>query len=186
RTPKGEQTLSSERLAWLDTTAVELFADIQSQRFMLSGKPITFSSRETESLLRELCIAHPKALSLEEAAAAVFGEAAPDAKKLAGVVKDLQKDLKNIKVGSTTKEVKLAVPKTFALVIPTTLAAGTLSQPQQKILRLMRRLGVVPLQAVQDELTLPRNIAKKELDDLIAGGLIEAVKSGRSQAFRLA
>lgn len=186
RTPKGEQTLSSERLAWLDAADYELFVDIHSQRYMLKGKPITFSSRESESLLRELCIAHPKALAIAEAAAAVFGEASADAKKVAGVVKELGKDMKGIKVSATTKEVKLAPPKTFAFVIPTTLAAGTLTQQQHKILRLMRRLGVVPLQAVQDELTLPRNVAKKALDELIEGGLIEGVKSGRSQAFRLA
>jgi hypothetical protein len=147
---------------------------------------VTFSSREAESLLRELAVAYPKALSIADAAAAVFGEAGGGDKKLASVIKDLSKDVKTLKVAATAKDVKLTVPKSFAFVVPTTLAAGTLSQQQQKILRLMRRMGTVALQAVQDEFSLPRNVAKKELDQLIAGGLIESVRAGRGQAFRLA
>ncbi len=187
RTAKGEQTLGTERLAWLDPASYELFVDVQNQRYQQTGKPVTFSSREAESLLRELVVAFPKALSMADAAAAVFGEASGDgSKKLASVMKDLAKDVKTLKVTATAKDVKLAVPKSFAFVVPTTLAAGTLSQQQQKILRLMRRMGTVALQAVQDEFSLPRNVAKKELDQLIEGGLIESVRAGRGQAFRLA
>ncbi|MEZ0313259.1 MAG: AAA family ATPase [Myxococcota bacterium] len=185
RTAKAETTMGTERLAWLEPASYELFVDVQTQRYQQSGKAVSFSSREAESLLRELVVAFPKGLSLADAAAAVFGEGG-DAKKLGGVIKDLQKDVKSIKLASTTKEVKLVPPKTFCVVVPTSIAAGSLSAQQQKILRLMRRMGTVALQAVQDEFAVPRNVAKKELDQLIAAGLIEAVRAGRGQAFRLA
>lgn len=182
---KNETTMGTERLAWLEPASYELFVDVQTQRYQQSGKAVSFSSRETESLLRELVVAYPKGLSLADAVGAVFGEGG-DAKKLGGVIKDLQKDVKSIKVTATTKDVKLTPPKTFCLVVPTSIAAGSLSAQQQKILRLMRRMGTVALQAVQDEFAVPRNVAKKELDQLIEAGLIEAVRAGRGQAFRLA
>ena len=49
-----------------------------------------------------------------------------------------------------------------------------------------QRVVTLPVQAIQDEFDLSRTAARKEMGVLIDEGLVEAVRAGRGQAFRLA
>lgn len=191
RTGKSDTLVGTEQIAWVNPAEYDLFVDVQNQRIQTGGKPITLSSPGAMTLLRELVVAAPNGLPMEEAYNSLFsGEIAskPD-KKVAPVVKELTKDLRGVsglRINVSTKELKLTPPKSFAFIIPITMTATNLTPQQKKILRLMRRLGTVQVQALQDEFALTRTVARKELDSLMQGGLVEAVRAGRGQAFRLA
>ena len=60
-----------------------------------------------------------------------------------------------------------------------------LRPPQKRTLRLLRRYGTLPLQAIQDDCKLTRSAARREVADLVKHGVVQAVRDGRGQAFRL-
>lgn len=190
RTAGGDKVIGTEQIAWIQPAEYGFFVDVQNQRVSAGGAPIQLGSPEATALLRELVVASPQPATLEECFTALFS-GAPDAKgdkRVLAVLKELEKDLKavrGLRFVVTKKDVKLLPPKSFAFLIPTALTAD-LTPQQKKILRLMRRMGTVPIQTVQDEFTLTRAVARRELGQLVADGLVEAVRAGRGQAFRLA
>ena len=56
---------------------------------------------------------------------------------------------------------------------------------QMKLLRLLSRQGSAPLPKIQELFGLNRAAARREVGELMKLGLVEAVRDGRGQAFRL-
>ena len=196
RTHEETTLVSTEESAWLEPSDFDLFVDVLNRRVYSQGKRVSLKPKDNPGLAKllfELVIAAPKPLTYEQANQILTGEkfegkVSELQKAVRAQVKDLQtlvKAAKHIKITAPREGVKLTLPSSYALLIPTTRATADLSGHQRRILKLLRRLGTAPLQTLQQEFSLSRAAARREVSALIESGLVEAVRDGRGQAFRL-
>ncbi len=192
RTQSGVQVLGREGLSWLDPSGFQIYVDIGGARAFVSGKPLELPQGEAGKLFSELVVAAPEPLTYEAAARLLFEEPVEPKKtesKVKPFLKDVQKVLKAsgvLTLETKNGSMRLVPPKKFAFVVPKQRLAGDLSGEQRKILKLVRKHGATPLSTIEEQLKIERPIVKRELDKLIKGGLLQAVRDGRGQAFRLA
>ncbi len=190
RTGQGTRTIGVEEVAWLQPADYQVFVDVMQGRIFVGGKPVSSLSPELYKLFVGLVVAMPDALSHKDACRTLFGEV-PDKpeQKLKPLLRDLTRALraaKGISIANNSGSLRLTLPKSHALVIPTQVAAGDLSGEQKRILKLVRRLGSAPLATIETQLKVPRPQLRREVGRLVAGGLLEPVREGRGQAYRLA
>ena len=106
------------------------------------------------------------------------------------VLKQLQEGLKpakHLSVAVANKPgARLKLPKTYGVLVPSWFLGHKLSPDQRKILKLLRRYGAVPLQTIQDSCELTRAAVRRELGAMLKWKLVEPVRAGRGQAYRLA
>ena len=93
---------------------------------------------------------------------------------------------KQLKIVQAKESLKLVPPKKTAILVPRLFELEELSPIQKRLLELLRRFGTLPIQAVQEDYKLTRSAARRELGELIKLKLVQAVRDGRGQAFRLA
>ncbi|MEK7706303.1 MAG: hypothetical protein AAB426_15185, partial [Myxococcota bacterium] len=184
--------LGTERVAWLDASSTSAFVDLLRGRFHSDGKPVQLEGVEAMPLFQELVASHPQPLPYAQAAEIVLGKPPEDdkpQKEVTAAVSQLRATLRRfggVRVESDAKQVWLTLPATFVLVVPQAFATRDLTTTQQKVLKLLRRYGTVPVQAIEEKFTLPRTATRREIGVLVKSGLVEIVRQGRRQAYRLA
>ena len=90
-----------------------------------------------------------------------------------------------IKIVPVKDGLKLSLPKSYAFLIPRAVDFPDLKPVQRRILRLLRRVGTLSMQTIQERCKLTRSAARREIGGLVEYGLVETVRDGRGQAFRL-
>ncbi|MEO0459350.1 MAG: AAA family ATPase [Myxococcota bacterium] len=194
RVPRKESVVGTEELAMFNPDDYELTINVVDEEIVVGEKTLELPNGNAGTLFQELSVAAPKGISMKEAYGLLFDSEevpAKPGKEVLPTVRDLQKALKPVKslkftVPSGAKELKLQLPTKWCIIVPTRLTVDGLSSRQKKVLAMLQRLGTVPVQAIQDEFDLSRTAARKEMGVLIDEGLVEAVRAGRGQAFRLA
>ena len=191
KTKGGSRLLNTEEIAWLDVSKHELFVDLPQRRMLAKGQPIEGLTPELTRLVARLSVLSPKPATFAEAYRTYFGEDPPEKpeKKLRAPLLQLAKVLKpvtGLKVNVEKKTgISLTFPKLYAILAPRHAEIPGLEPTQKKIIRHLRRFGTLPLNALQEELKLNRAATRRELGILVKAELVEAVRDGRGQAFRL-
>ena len=187
-TGQGVKLMSPEQVAWLDPTTYELFLDLSDGRLVIGGKAAPLNSPEVCRVLAPMIAAMPNAATQEQLTQALGGDAKSAEPRLKAVLKEAAKAVrgKGVEVELKQGGARLVLPKSSLLVTPLDAAAGELSAEQKKILKLVRKLGHAPLAALESQLGFGRPAVRRELEALVRGGLLEAVREGRVQTFRLA
>lgn len=194
RVNRKEYVVGTEELAMFSPDDYDLTINVVDEEIVAGKTVIELPNGEGGALFQELTVAAPKAITMKEAYALLFDtDEVPDkpGKDVMPAVRELQKALKPAKslkfsVPAGAKDMKLGLPTKWCIIVPTRLTVDGLTSRQKKVLAMLQRLGTVPVQAIQDEFDLSRAAARKEMGALIDEGLVEAVRAGRGQAFRLA
>ncbi|MBI5511767.1 MAG: hypothetical protein HY903_23675 [Deltaproteobacteria bacterium] len=182
--------VNTEEIAWIDSSGFDLFVDLPHRRLLTRGQTLDGLTPELVRVLARLAVNSPKVVPHAEIYRAFYGEdaAAKPEKKLKTPLNQLNKILKNVvgaKVASDKLGVSLTMPKRYAILVPRHLGVQGLDTSHRKILRQLRRFGTLPISAMQSELKLNRAATRRELGALVKLDLIEPVRDGRGQAFRL-
>lgn len=192
RTASTSRVLGTEQLGWLQPQGFELLVDLVNQRVMDGehAMPLQDVPEDARALLAHLVVAVPSAVRFEAASEALYGDADKDVadKRIRAAFKLLQKATKGVRRLQFTAdhhEVKLLPPKNYGFVLPTWLALPQITGVQQQLVELMSQHATVSLQMVQESCVLSRTAARKELDSLMHAGVIETVRDGRGQVYRL-
>ncbi len=190
RTADGLTLVGTEEIGVLEPNKYDLFVDLPGKRLFDSGKLVTITP-EMQRLLSQLIISAPKVVDVAAIYKTVFGEEAQgDAdKKMSTAIEELlrsAKDAQHLSIVSVNGGLKLVPPKSYAFLFPRVLELARLDGTQKRVMKLLRRYGTLPLQAIQDDCKLTRAATRKELGALVKQGLLEVVREGRGQAFRLA
>ena len=77
------------------------------------------------------------------------------------------------------------MPPKSARLVPTYLTFE-LTKLQRDMMKLLARNGTAPIQLFQEKFELNRAAARRAVGELVNVKLVEAVRDGRGQAFRLA
>lgn len=194
RVNRKEFIVGTEELAMFKPGDYELTINVVDQEIVSGKTTMDLPNGASGQLLQELVLAAPQPVSMDDAYTTLFdSEEIPEkpAKDVMPTVRELQQALKPAKtlkfsVPAGAKDLKLGLPSKWCIIVPTRLTVDGLSSRQKKVLSMLQRLGTVPVQAIQDEFDLSRAAARKEMGLLIDEGLVEAVRAGRGQAFRLA
>ena len=188
RSGRNKEILGTERIACFDKASFELFIDLRDGTVYGSGEALSLSG-EQKAVLQALALSAGKIVPYDQVFEAIGGsgeEKNPTrvVKALARELKKALKEAKGSEVRAEAKGLKLVLPKKSAILVPTSMSNG-LSPLHQDIMGLLVRFGAVPVQQIQDTLELPRSAARKEVSELVKKGLVEAIRDGRGQAFRL-
>ncbi len=192
RTKDGDKLVSTEEIGWLQIESnYDLVVDVDNQRLVDGGVLIHVDSPQMRKLINRLVIAAPATLTNAWVYEAAFGTPMPakPEKKLKAVLKSLEKATNSpsrFKVVVNKEGFKLTLPKNFAFLLPRAIEFPQLRGTHRTALRLLRRYGTLGVQTIQEQCGLTRAAARRELGELVALGLVEAVRDGRGQAFRLA
>ncbi len=194
RVPRKESVVGTEELAMFNPADYDLTINVVDEEIVFGDKTIELPNGEAGTLFQELIVAAPKAVTMKAAYALLFEEdeiPQKPGKEVMPTVRELQKALKPAKplkftVPAGARDLKLGLPSKWCIIVPTRLTVDGLTARQKKVLSMLQRLGTVPVQVIQDEFDLSRAAARKEMAALIDEGLVEAVRAGRGQAFRLA
>lgn len=193
RVARKEWFVGTEELAMFRTEDFDLTINVIDDEIIAGGKTTEIPNGDAGILFQELSVAAPKGVSMKNAYGLLFDQdetLAKASKEVMPTVRELQKALKGVRglkftVPANARELKLQLPSKWCVVVPIRLTVDGLSSLQKKILAMLQRLGTVPVQTIQDQFDLSRNAARKEMGTLIDEGLVEAVRAGRGQAFRL-
>jgi tetratricopeptide (TPR) repeat protein len=191
RTREGEVAVGTEEIGWRELEEqVDLFVDVHNGRIRVGGEPLVIDNAGLHRLFNHLVIAAPAVLDNAAIYRVVFGgEPAPKfEKKLKTPLRQLDKLLKGVKhvrVTPVKNGLKLALPRSFAFLLPPAAALGNISPLGRQLLRVLRRFSTQPLPALQERLGVNRSTIRRELAQLAKVGLVEPVRDGRGQAFRL-
>lgn len=190
RIGSNDAQLKTEDIAWVDVQGYKAFFDFVHQRLFFDGNEVLLASKESKKLLTSLVMAAPKPVDFDKLHATLFDEApaGKPQKRVNPIVKELQKALKNCKglaVSTNGTGLKLVPPKNSAILIPQAMEMGNLSAKQKKILKILRRFGATSINVLQEQCELNRAAARRELHGLVKLKMIEAVREGRGQAFRM-
>jgi tetratricopeptide (TPR) repeat protein len=183
--------LNTEEIAWLDVSDYDLFVDLPQRRMLSKGQPIEGLTPELTRLVARLSVLAPLPASSAEVFRTYFGEEPPEKpdKKLKAPLLLLAKVLKPVAGLKVTVDkltgVTLTFPKNYAILAPRHADFPGLEATQKKIIRQLRRFGTLPLNSIQQELKLNRSGTRRELGILVKAKLVETVRDGRGQAFRL-
>ena len=187
-----DRLVSTEELAWMELAgAVDLYVDVENRWIEDAGERVEITAPELAKLFNRLVIEAPEPLDNAAVYEAAYSQPPPPKldKKLKAPLRVLDKELKGTKhitIVPLKTGVKLVLPKTYAFILPRGIQFPDLKPVQRKILRLLRRFGTMPIQTVQDRCGLNRSSARRELGELVNLDLVETVRDGRGQAFRLA
>ena len=189
RTSEGRRLLGTEELGLLDPREYELFIDVLYRRIYDQGKAVKLASPELSKLLMRMVLSYPEALPYK-AVLQTLGrkEDSGSDTKLKALCKDVQKGLKDsphVVVEAHDHGLRLTPNNTFAFLLPVWLT-NPLTDTQKDILKLLRRLGSAPMQTIQTQCKLSRSAARKDMGQLTKTKLVEAVREGRGQVYRLA
>lgn len=199
RTATGARLVSTEELGLLDPKDYGLLIDVLYRRVYDGGKIVKLPSPEHAKLLMRLVLAAPGAVPVDVARATLakpVQKASKDAAKddaaadaaYKSAVKELQKALKDapqVQVESDAAGLRLVPPASYAFLLPVWLTR-TLSTTQKDILKLLRRLGSAPMLTIQEHCKLSRAAARRDMGQLTKTNLVESVREGRGQVYRLA
>ncbi|MEO0812094.1 MAG: HTH domain-containing protein, partial [Myxococcota bacterium] len=194
RVPRKESVVGTEELSMFTPADYDLTVNVVDGEIVFGDKTLELPEGDAGTLFQELIVAAPKGITMKAAYSLLFDNEevpAKPGKEVMPTVRELQKVLKAAKpmkfaVPAGAKELKLGLPTKWCIIVPTRLTVDGLTSRQKKVLSMLQRLGTVPVQAIQDEFDLSRAAARKEMSALIDEGLVEAVRAGRGQAFRLA
>lgn len=191
RTDEGDRVVGTEYIGWLDPSPFSLFVDALYGRVFIKGEPTPIVSYQLGGLLTCLVRFAPEVATWDNIYRNVLRSEIPEKpdRGVNDLVRDLKKVLRKAKGLSIEIEetgVRMVPPKGSALLVPTFLASEDLSIRQMQMVRLLGQLGTAPLKILQEELDLTRASARREVGELMEAGLVEAVRDGRGQAFRLA
>jgi DNA-binding transcriptional ArsR family regulator len=186
----GEESLSNDDIAWRDFSGYPLFIDVLYRRVLRKGQPVAGLTDEQLRLFVKVAASETGSLPVAEAFKVYFNEEPGDKpeKKLKAPVAELQKafkDVAGLKIEMDKVALTVTLPKTTTLLLPSYAAHTQLSAAHKKVLRQLRRYGTLPLASLQEELKLNRAATRRELNALVKLKLVEAVRDGRGQAFRL-
>jgi len=192
RTRSGVVTLGTERLAWLDPAEFDIMVDLLSKKVRVAGAELPLEKPATQPLLFALVAAFPETISIAEAGQVTQdkgadGKAATE--EITVRIRELREQmrpLRYLKLNADKVNIGIEPTGRFAFIVPSAMTAGVLSAAQKKVLRLLRRYGTAQLTAIEEQCALVQPVARKELAALVKAGLVEAIRQGRGQAFRLA
>ncbi len=190
KTKDGEQSLSNDDIAWHDVSTYPLFIDVLYRRVLRKGQAVAGLTDDQLRLFAKIAAAEPPTLPMAEAFKVYFNEEPGDKpeKKLKAPVAELQKafkDISGMKVEMDKVAITVTLPKNVTMLVPSYAAHAQLSSTHKKVLRQLRRYGTLPLNSLQEELKLNRAATRRELNALVKLKLVQAVRDGRGQAFRL-
>ena len=141
-------------------------------------------------LFEQLLIKAPKAVSFDDLGQTldIDTNAKDGLKKFKGLVKNLQKNVrkaKHIKIDVKKDKIALIPSKRWAFLYSSLLTVNDLSPNQRKSVELIKQFATVPIATLEEACGVPRATIRREMNDLVQKGLLEAVRQGRGQAFRL-
>ncbi len=189
QTAGKSRALTTEQFGWLDLSGYKFVVDVLNQRTFTEGKRIDLPSQELKNFLNCL-VTSPKGIEAGMAYEESTGKQ-PDGKPeraIKPLIRDLKKALRKIEGFNVTLNgdtLQMEAPRKYAYLIPTFLAAEEISEEQRLVMQLLGRFGTVPIQMIQDQFQMTRTVARRELGELAELNLVEAVRDGRGQAFRL-
>jgi tetratricopeptide (TPR) repeat protein len=190
RTKDGVQLVGTEQIGLIDQSEYQLFVDVLNGYILVEGQSVEIGSPQLAALFTRLVTRTPDVVSFETIHTEMFGVAGEKAEKaLRPYVRDLKKILKKAKdvdIALQNGGMKLVTPKSYAVLVPTFMSGGDLSDRQRKILQMLGRIGTAPIQTIQEKFSLTRAAARRDVSDLVRAHLVETVRDGRGQAFRLA
>ena len=189
RTATGRRLLGTEELGLLDPREYELFVDVLYRRIHDHGKAAKLPAPELAKLVMRLVLAHPESLPYA-AILQTLGRKEDNGSdaKLKALCKEVQKGLKeapHVQVEPHNHGLRLVPNGSFAFLLPVWLT-NPLTDTQKDILKLLRRLGSAPMQTIQTHCKLSRSAARRDMGQLTKTKLVEAVREGRGQVYRLA
>lgn len=190
RSAGSNDLLDTEQIAWLDPDDYDLWIDLQTGWILDSGERVEIPDVAQGAVFTRLALSAGEVVSNGDLHRAVFNEAQTKqtARRISTPIRGLMKTVKDathIEIVQSKDGLKLALPKKSAILVPRLYEVAKLTALHARILRLLRRFGTLPIQAVQDDCKLTRSAARRELAALVKQNLVETVRDGRGQAFRL-
>ncbi|MBJ80084.1 MAG: hypothetical protein CMH60_02080 [Myxococcales bacterium] len=189
-TRKESVRLSQEQVAWINPESYQLFVNTIDATIIEEGKEIPLQDETVKPLFEKLLVQAPKAVSFTELGEAldIDTSAKDGAKKFKDLIKNLQKNVKkskHIKIDVKKDKIALIPSKRWAFLYPSLLTVDELTPNQKKSIELIRQFATVPIATLEEACGVPRATIRREMNDLVKKGLLEAVRQGRGQAFRL-
>ena len=198
RTADASKVVGTEIVSLLEPGDYDLYVDVVQKRILHRGREVALDGGLSALVLRAAVVA-PEALSYGAALRALSGAVSSVAAsvpagqdpepQVKAVLKELQPALKAHKLVLTPGDggVTLMLPKRFVVLTPSWVGTGKrLSDSQKKIVRLLRRYASMSLQTLQDQCALSRAAIRREVGAMVDAGLVETIRAGRGQAYRLA
>lgn len=183
--------VGSEALGILRPKEHPVFIDVLNRRAFIEGSRMAFEAPPAARVFFRLAVVAPARLPVSQIWEDILGHRGEKVGKkvLQGIVAQINHALD----GQTQLRLDwdeslggcLRLPQDALVLVPTTLSIPDLSPLQKRIIKLMRKLGTVPLQSIQEVCGMDKTQIKTELDPLLAEGVVIAVKDGRGQVFRL-
>ncbi|MDP7039901.1 MAG: hypothetical protein QGI45_12130 [Myxococcota bacterium] len=189
-TRKETVRLSQEKVAWIKPSSYQLFINAVDDLIIEEGKEIPLEDGNVKPLFEQLLLKAPKAISFDDLGEHLdIDTSAKDGlKKFKTLIKNLQKNVrksKHIKIDVKKDKIALIPSKRWAFLYPSLLTVDELSPNQKKSIELIRQFATVPIATLEEVCGVPRATIRREMNDLVKKGLLEAVRQGRGQAFRL-
>ena len=175
RTVAGVRRIGTEEAGVMDPKDYPLFIDVLHRRIYDGGKPVDIASREALKWVLRVAMAAPEPVPLESAQAALGNQVDVAIPALCTAHLRLKQDKRGV---------RLLLPDSYAFLVPVWLTAA-LSDSQKTILKLLRRSGASAMQTIQDECKLSRSAARNDVSELTRGKLVESIRAGRGQVYRL-
>lgn len=188
----GQRLLGTEELGLLEPNAYQLFVDILYKRICDDGEPVQLAPPLAKLTMR-LALAYPAPLPYVQVLSTLGrpteeAEAGLPEAKIRALVKEVQRGLQpapHVSVEAQPQGLRLMPPDRFAILLPVWLT-GRLTDSQKHILKLLRKLGSAAMHTIQDQCKLSRSAARRDMGQLTKTHLVEAVREGRGQVYRLA
>jgi tetratricopeptide (TPR) repeat protein len=184
------ELLDTEQIAWIEPSDYDLWIDLQTGWILDRGERVEIPDAAQGAVFTQLALAAGEVVSNAELHKAVFNEEQTKqaTRKINAPIRGLLKTVRNakhLKIVQVKEGLRLVLPKRAAVLVPRLYEVKKLTAVHARILRLLRRFGTLPIQAVQDDCGLTRSAARRELGVLVKRKLVETVRDGRGQAFRL-
>jgi tetratricopeptide (TPR) repeat protein len=185
------QRVDHEVVSFAEPNATELFINVAQGMALAQQVTITVPPGDLATFFTILTVYADTSVSFSRLKGFLFPTEMTDAKAksaLKALAKELNKVFKKVKdceIVVSDTGIKLSLPKSHTLFVPTVMTFDSLTVSHRKLTQTMTQQGSISLQNIQDILGLSRAAAKKEIDTLIDLDLVEAIRDGRGQVFRL-
>lgn len=186
---KKSTPLNTETLGLCDGQAYPMFFDVLYRHILIGGKALELTGPMRRVLLR-LVLAPDAVLPWRDVLQCfelpAEGGATAGRKAIKNLSAKLTRHKAHLEISSTAQGLQIKLHSPYAVVVPVWRAHAGLSDEQVGILKQLRMRGLASMSMLQQQLQLGRGVARREIGALVEQKLIELVREGRGQAYRLA
>ncbi|MBN1961389.1 MAG: hypothetical protein JW841_10620 [Deltaproteobacteria bacterium] len=185
-----KRLVGNETASIIDINNRNFVLDLLHQRGFFAGKPLKLPSMQAQIIFAQIVDALPSKLTITDATKILNSDIAdPEVEEfLHPLIKELQKafhGVKDFNLEVKGKNFTLKLPHDYIIIIPMQLLMGELNSEQQKILKILRRGGDNTVSAIAKQLKITLPQTKKVLETLIRGGIVDSIRKGGTQVYRV-